>query len=46
MPDVKGSVRSGDFRLIDGETCAVLGFASEQENGCDERRRMACVKVG
>lgn len=46
VPDVKGSVRSGEFKFIDGETCAVLGFASEEENGCDESRRMACVMVG
>lgn len=46
MPAEKGSMRSGDFRLIDGEACAVLGFASEDENGCSERRRMACVMVG
>jgi hypothetical protein len=46
VPEVKGSARSEDFRLIDGEACAVLGFVSEEENGCAERRRTAWVMVG
>ena len=43
---MKGSVRSGDFGLSDGEVCEVLGLVSKEENGCVERRRMACVMVG
>jgi hypothetical protein len=46
VPDVKGSVMSGDLGLSDGEERAVLGLGSEEENGCAERRRIACVMVG
>lgn len=43
---MKGSVMSGDFGLCDGEEWVVLGLDSEEENGCAERRRIACVMVG
>lgn len=46
VPDVKGSVTSGDFGFKDGEEWEVFGFGSEDEYGCAERRRIACVMVG
>ena len=46
MPEVKGSVILGDLGLSDGEDWLVLGFNSDEENGCADRRRIACVMVG
>lgn len=46
VPDVKGSVMSGDLGLDDGKEWVVLGLGSWEENGCAERRRIACVMVG
>jgi hypothetical protein len=46
VPVVKGSVRSGDLGLREGEEWEVLGLGSEAENGWAERRRIAWVMVG
>jgi hypothetical protein len=46
VPEVNGSVMSGDLGFSEGEEWAVLGLGSEEENGCADRRRIACVMVG
>jgi hypothetical protein len=45
VPEVNGSVISEDLYFSEGEELAVLGQGSE-ENGCADRRRIACVMVG
>lgn len=46
MPEVKGSMISGDLGLSEGEDGPDSTVNSEDENGCEDRRRIACDMVG